>query len=381
MKKFVRFFVLSSVITLISACGNSSDDGGAYQRAQKLFARGDFNAANVELMNAVIARPKAANIYVLRARVFLKMGDGVAAEGQVAQARNLGADAKILATLATEAALLQKDTVKATRLIQSANGAFESPADEARLSGERLMIDRDLVGAASQFAAAQIADPNDGRAAIGLGHVQLLSGDYARAAVSAKTAIALNPDWSGAHILAGRVAMFQGQPTASLAHFDDALKLDSRNVTAMFGKATVLGEMNRPADMQKWVDRGRKLAPSDPYGMFLQALLAADKDDFNRAYTLMEQTGEGLADDAVAATFAGEMAIKMGYTAKAIGYFERAIAMAPQIIQLQILLADAQLANKEPAAALATLRQFDAITPLPEGVAELRARITAAGGA
>ena len=381
MKKFVRFFVLPSVITLISACGNSSDGGGAYQKAQKLFSRGDFNAANVELMNAVIAQPKAANIYVLRARVFLKMGDGVAAEGQVAQARNLGADAKILATLATEAALLQKDTVKAARLIESANGAFESPADQARLSGERMLLDREFGGAAAQFTAAQAIDPKDGRVAIGMGHVQLLTGDYTSAAASAKTAIALNPEWSGAHILAGRVALFQGQFLASLEQFDAALKLDPANVTAMFGKATVFGEMNRTADMQKWTISGRQLAPADPYGLFLLARLAAGKNDFKRAYALMEQTGEGLADDAVAATFAGEMAIQMGYTAKAIGYFERAIAVAPQISHLHILLANAQLANKEPAAASATLRKFDTFIPLPQEVTELRAQIAEAGGA
>ncbi len=375
MKKLVRFAVLPSIIMLISACGNSVDDGGAFQKAEKLFANGDFSAANVELMNAATTQPQAAGLHVLRARVFLKLGDGVAAEGQVAQARDLGADAKILATLATEAALLQKDTVKAARLIVAANGAFESPSDEARLTAERLMLERDFGGAAAQFTAAQSISPNDGRIAIGLGHVQLLTGDYANAAASAKTAIALNPRWSAAHILAGRVALFQQQFTSSLAHFDAALKLEPKNVGAIFGKASTFGEMNKPTEMQKWVDVGRKLSPDDPNGLFLQARLTANKGDFKRAYALMEQTGDGLAEDALANTFAGEMAIKMGYTAKAIGYYERAIAVAPEITHLQILLAEAQLANKEPAAALATLRQFDKFTPLPEEVAELRAKI------
>jgi cellulose synthase operon protein C len=368
-------------IFLLSACGSdgANGDAGSYQKALKQFESGQFAAANVELMNAAKSMPGDASVYILRARVFLKLGDGVAAEGQVAQARDLNGDAKILATLATEAALLQKDTVKAARLIDAAGGAFESPGDQERLTGERMMLDREFGGAIRQFEAARAISPNDGRVAIGLGHVQLLTGDYAGAEQSATTAIELNPRWSGAHILAARTALFQQQYPAALSHFDKAAALDKNNVAAIFGKASVYGEMGNMAEMQNWTDRGRKLEPADPFGMFLLARLAANKNDYKRAYGLMEQTGDGLAEDAVASTFAGEMAIKMGYTAKAINHFERAIAVAPEITHLYVLLAHAQLVNKEPAAALATLRKFDAFTPLPEEVVELRAKIGAMG--
>ncbi len=373
-------YAILPAIFMLSACGGGVDnDSNSYQKALAQYDRGKFAAANVELMNAAKSMPGNADIYILRARVFLKMGDGVAAEGQVAQARDLNGDAKILATLAAEAALLQKDTVKAARLIDAAGGAFESPGDQERLTGERMMLDRDFGGAIRQFEAARAINPKNGRIAIGHGHVQLLTGDYTGAAQSAATAIALNPQWSGAHILAGRTAMFQQQYPAALSHFDAALGLDQNNVAAIFGKASVYGELGKMADMQNWVDRGRKLEPADPFGMFLLARLAASKNDYKRAYGLMEQSGDGLAEDAVASTFAGEMAIKMGYTAKAISHFERAIAVAPEITHLYVLLAHAQLANKEPAAALATLRKFDAFDPLPEEVLELRAKIGGLG--
>jgi tetratricopeptide (TPR) repeat protein len=378
MKTIRSATLIPAICLLLSACGANEVD--PFERAEILYAKGDFAAANIELMVAVNDRPNESDIHLLRARVFARLGDGVAAEGAVSQARSLGADANILATLAVEAALLQKDVVKAARLIAAAEGEFEKPADEARLTGEKMLLERDFGGATQQFEQALAIDAKDSRVHIGLGHVRMLTGNYIKAAESAQAAIALSPDLIGAHILAGRVAMFQGQHPKSIEHFDTALTIDSNNAVPIFGKAAAFGEMGKAAEMQQWVSRGLKIVPADPYGLYLQAKLFARKGDFKRAHVLMEQADEGLADDAVAMTFAGEVAIKMGYTAKAIGRFERAIALAPEINHLQFLLAKAQLTNNEPDSALITLRHFDKFNPQPAEVAELKTEIAKVGG-
>jgi cellulose synthase operon protein C len=372
----MKTFFLSAA-TALTLCACSVQSGGAtLSAAQALYDRGDFVAANVALMNAVAARPSDPAIQLLRARVFLQIGNGVAAEGAAAQARALGAQAPVLATLAAEAALLQNDTAKAARLIAAADGVFEHPWDQERLNAQRMLLDREYHGALEQFAVAAVTGPNDPRNHIGLGNAQMLTGDYTGALRSAETAIALKPALVAPYMLAGRTALFQQHFAAALGYFDTALKREPKNAAAMFGKASVFGDTGQHVEMQKWVRRGRKIAPGDPFGLFLAARLAANSGDFERAHVLMEQAGDGLAGDAIAATFAGEMAIRMGYTATAIGHFERAIAAAPQITHIYILLAGAQAANNEPAAALATLRRFDSFDPLPAEVAELRARIT-----
>jgi cellulose synthase operon protein C len=370
--------LIPAICLLLSACGAAEVD--PFERAEILYSKGDFAAANIELMIAVNEKPNESDIHLLRARVFARLGDGVAAEGAVSQARSLGADATSLATLGVEAALLQRDAVKAARLIAAAGGEFEKPADEARLTGEKMLLERDFGGATQQFEQAIAIDAKDSRVQIGLGHVRMLTGDYTKAAESAKAAIALSPDSIGAHILAGRVAMFQEQYPKSIEHFDTAMTIDRYNAIPLFGKAAAYGEMGKAAEMQQWVSRGLKVVPADPYGLYLQAKLLARKGDFKRAHVLMEQADEELADDAVAMTFAGEVAIKMGYTAKAIGRFERAIALAPEINHLQFLLAKAQLANSEPDSASNTLHHFDKFNPQPAEVAELKAEIAKVGG-
>jgi cellulose synthase operon protein C len=379
MNRFAFSSFAPATLMLLSACG-SAERVGTLANAQQQYAKGEYAAANVELMSAVTADPTNAEIHLLRARVFLRLDDGVAAEGEVAQARDLGANSRSVATLLVESALLQNDAPKAGRLIVAVGGQFEKPADEARLTGERMVLDRDFGGALQQFETALAQDAADGRIVTGIGHIQMLTGQNAKAEESAKRAIALSPDRIGAHVLAGRVAFFQQRYRLSLTHYNNALKLNEKNPIPIFGTAAAYGELDDAANMQKWVTRGLKLAPGYPYGLYLQAKLLANKGDIKQAYILMEQAGDGLADDVAATTFGGELAIKMGYTAKAIGQFENAIALAPQITHLQVLLANAQFANKEPAAALNTLHRFDAFNPQPAEVTDLKAAIAAAGG-
>jgi len=106
----VRPFRLLLALALLSgaaACANTG--GSAFDRGTKAFEEGDVRTARVEFMNALQANPGDRASRIMQARVLLALGDGVAAESEIARARQSGVPAAETRHLLAHARLLQND--------------------------------------------------------------------------------------------------------------------------------------------------------------------------------------------------------------------------------------------------------------------------------
>ena len=252
----MRKLVIAAVAAVLLA-GGAAGGWWGYHRffrdplevAQDLLAKGHYQAAALELREAVQRNPGNAVAQVRLATVQLLLGDPVAAERELRLARTDGYKGSDLTPKLAEALLLQK---RYRELLAELSPDALPPADAADLWIVR-------------------------------GLAELSLGEIGATRAAAEAAERLAPTSARAVLLAARAAVAERQPGWALALLDRALALDPNYSEALLLKAGILRAEGRPAEALPVLDEAVKLAraPLDVVAAYLSragALLAAGED-------------------------------------------------------------------------------------------------------
>lgn len=335
-----------------------ADSAAAVARGQAALAAGDPRTARVELLNAIKADPSNGAAHLLQAQVHLRLGDGAAAEAEIARARESGVDPRTTRHLMAEALLLQD---AAQRALAEADAAAVAPAfagSAARLRGQAQARLGDRDAAAAEFALAVRLNPRDAAAWADLGRFRATSGEAADALQAANRAIALAPANAEALILKGELTRTQYGLRAALPWFDRALEIAPQSVPALIEKAATLGEMGRNRDMLAVTRAVIAVDPANPVAFYLQAVMAARAGDFGLARSMLARTGGRMEDVPAMLLLAGAIDLQDGNGEQAIGRLARLVEMQPGNLKARRLLAAAQFRIHDHAAVVATLRNI-----------------------
>ena len=229
----------------LAACANA--EGTPFQRGEAAFERGDMRTARVELMNALQADPDDRAARILQARVQLALGDGVAAESELARARQLGVPIEQTRHLFAHARLLQNDPQGALNEAAAAPPSYAGYA--ARIRGRAFMALGDNGNAAAEFDRAVRLAPRDGAVWTDVGRFRRSTGDVAGALRAVDRALAAAPRNAEALVLRGELTRGQYGLAAALPWFDRALDVDPGNVAALLERAITYGDLGRMTDM------------------------------------------------------------------------------------------------------------------------------------
>lgn len=337
---------------LLAAC--SGQQGTAYERGAAAFEAGDIRTARVELLNALQADPNDKAARVLQARVALALGDGVAAESEVARARRAGVPAADTAHLLAHARLLQDDPRGALR--EAAGAAPAHLAYAQRIAGRAHMALGDGGNADAAFRRALAAGPNDSQVWTDLARFRRSNGDLAGAIAAADRAAAAGPRNVEALILRGELTRGQYGLAAAIPWFDRALEVDSDNVAALLERAATYADMGRMGEMLTDSRKVLQLTGGHPRAYYLQVVLAARARNFPLARRLWNRTGGTYDNTPSGMLLISAIDFETGNEEQAARRLTALVQRQPGNRRARRLLAAAQWRMNDPAAVVATLR-------------------------
>ncbi len=317
-------------------------------------AAGNYSAARTNAQAAVAAAPKLAAAHVALARAYLELGDGLAAEAELARAVDAGASADALHQYQAHARLLQGDPESAIDEAAEAQPRYADYA--ARIRVRALASQGELVEALADLQAVLDRTPGDAAAWTDLGRIRLTAGDLGGASVAATRAVALAPHEPAALTLQGEVIRNRYGLIAALPWFEAALRSDAYYYPALIEYAATLGDAGRNADMLSATRRALQARPGSPQALYLQAVLAARAGRTDLARSLLRGTGGAIDGLPGTLLLSGSLDYVQGKYEQAATIWRRLVAVQPLNVVARRLLGTALLRSGDPRGALDVLR-------------------------
>ena len=333
----MRRFALLAAAAMVAACSNAS--GTPYERGVAAFERGDIRTARVEFMNVLQADPGNGTARVMQARVLLALGDGVAAESEIARARQLGVPVDQTHHLLAHARLLQNDPQGA--LAEAASVPPSHAAYAARIRGRALVAIGDGAAAQTEFDRAIALAPDDTTVWTDVGRFRRANGDTAGAIEAADRAVAAGPRNAEALVLRGELTRSQYGLAAAVAWFDRALEVNPGHIPALLERALTYGEMGRAADMLADAREVHAITGGHPTAYYIQAMLAARARNFELARSLYNRTRGALDTTPSGMLLQSAIDFENGNVEQATGRLSRLVAQQPGNRRARRLLAAA----------------------------------------
>ncbi len=341
------------VALLLGTAACSGAEGTPYQRGLAAFNKGDIGTARVETLNALQADPNDRSARILQARVQLVLGDGIAAESELARAARTGVPATEINHLLAHARLLQGDPAGALRQAAGAGSAHRAYA--ARISGRAHMLAGDGDSALLAFNEALALKPNDADLWTDIGRFRRGNGDVARALEAIDRALASNPRHVEALVQRGELTRSQYGLAASLPWFDRALEVDANNVTALLERAITYGDMGRMRDMLADARLVLVHKSDHPTAHYLLAVLAARGGDFELARLLYNRTRGAFDSSPAGILLSGAIDYGTGNAEQAVRRLSDLVASQPGNRKARRLLAASYWRAGDARGTIATL--------------------------
>ena len=194
-----------------------------FANAQLLIEKGDLTGALLDLRNVVRNSPQNVTAHFRLGQVELQLGDAVAGERDLKQARDMGFDAHSVNLLLAEAYLAQnkyKDLLREFTA-QGLPPEQASPLLIMRAAAQlALGSNKDALASASE---AEQLQPNSVAAQLNSARIALALHDYTGSEQKADRALAINPRSSDALLLKGQLLNLKGDRVRAIESFDAAI--------------------------------------------------------------------------------------------------------------------------------------------------------------
>jgi putative PEP-CTERM system TPR-repeat lipoprotein len=327
------------------------------RQAQQYLARGDAQAAVIELKNALRKDPHATDARLLLAGIEIKKGEFATAEIQLRHARESDrADARVLPMLA-KALQGQKKYQEILDEITPqprSSGTEVAAIDVAR--GNAYLGNRWLEDAENQFLAADQADPGNAESSLGRVKLALAHGDTQAASKLLDQTLAKDNRNSEAWLIKGDLLrMARGVP-AALDSYLKATTLDPIEPAAHKALAYAYIALGDYARAESEVDRLATLTPNSLAVHYTRALLAFKKHEINQAQSQLQIVLGAAPQHLPGLLLSGAVNYALGHYEEANEQLNKVLDKAPGNPYVRKLLAAAQIKLKQPGAALETLQ-------------------------
>ena len=342
--------LLLAALLMASAC-SKVDPAEQFAAAQKAFSAENYDAARTSVMAALDAESANRDMLLLLARTQLKLADGDGAQATLVRLEEAGVRSKEIVRMKAEAAILrgQPDTAL-TLLGQDADpeawrvrAAAHTALDDAKSALEALR--RGLVKGGRNYALVR-----DYAAFL------LAAEDYPGASSAIATLRQLGPKRLDTLMMTGELAtqlgrMDEAKRVYSLAA--EAYPVRIEPLTALATLAEMQGQLDSAIAL---VERAAKIVPGNPDVLALRVQFASEKGDWETVRKSLVHVESTLDPRSPNGMSYAEALLRLGHPEQARALFARAHSLSPNNPFIRLMLAEAQLATGDAAAALRTVR-------------------------
>jgi tetratricopeptide (TPR) repeat protein len=213
-----------------------STPAALYEDAISRATEGDYEAAVIQLKNALQEAPRDLPARIALGRFQLRTGQGAAAEKELRTALSLGADAAQVLPLLGNALLMQRKHEEILNAVHSPDPRLDSSFELVTLRSRAHFELDQLEEAEAGFRQARDTAPRRPEPVVGLALIATARARYEEAMSLIDEALELSPDDTEAWFQKGEIARAYRQPEVALEAYGQTL---SRNPNHMRARGAV----------------------------------------------------------------------------------------------------------------------------------------------
>jgi cellulose synthase operon protein C len=288
-------FALCAVVALAAGLTPQSAQAAAdpkasrfYEDALNRFEKRDIPGAIIQLKNALQIDKNMLPVQVLLGKALLANGEAAAAEVALNEALRLGVNrAEIVVALANAYVGQGKQRQMLDQPQFSPAGLPATTQMQLLLVRASAMADLgDARGAMAGIESARVLDPRWPDTWLAEVSVRIRARQFQPAQTAVEQALSLAPNSPEAWYQKGALAHVQGDLKQALTSYDKALQLDGTHVEARVARTGLRIDNAQFREADADVTELRRVAPREPRGAYMQALLAereGKKEAVNKA--------------------------------------------------------------------------------------------------
>jgi putative PEP-CTERM system TPR-repeat lipoprotein len=379
-------------------------DSGEYLRdARAYFDKGEFNAAVIQLKNALLTDPANKEARLLLGKAYLKQKDGLSAEKELRRAQELGATREAVLVPLGRTLLMTGQNDKLLQAVTPEAGDSDAlKVDILLLQGQAYLTTGKLALADEKFSKALELKPATVEALLGKARIAYQNQDKAGSAELVEQALSSEPDNANAWAMKGELLRNANKPQEAVTAFAKAIDVEPGNTPARLGRAMVLLSLGKPdqanADIdwllekypglylahflkaqalyqqgqpepaQESVQRALKQAPGHLPSHLLAGTIAYHQEQLNQAEQHLRTYWNSAPWNRTVARLLAATLLKLKQPDKAIEVLEPGASSAVDDPQYLSLLGSAYLRNGDTSRGVEYLEQAAAIAPDVAGI-------------
>jgi putative PEP-CTERM system TPR-repeat lipoprotein len=352
----VRALALLFAAIMMTGCLKDSPEK-LVASAKDYLARGEYNAAIIQLKNALQEAPGNGEARLLLGRAQLETRDPVSAEKELRRALEYKQAPEAVLPLLARALMEQGEAGKLVQEFASHRLA-DADADAAfrvRLGDAFVRLGR-RQDAAGAYGAVLTVKPGFAPARLGQARLAALEGRLDEAIAIANEVKSTDAKLADAYLLKAELLSLRGEADHARAELRQALDVAPGYLPARFALISHLIDTRDFDGAAAQLGEARKYARGDLRINYFEGLLALRKGDVQRARDHVQQVLKHAPDHVPSLVLAGAVELRANLPLAAEAYLRRAVSRAPEHFGAQRMLIGALLRAGQPAKAIEALQ-------------------------
>lgn len=276
----------------------------------------------------------------LMAKVYLRLGGGIAAEETIYKLHDRGYDERLTALTLAQALVLQGKHAEAEEVLKKTEIADDQKYSGLILQGDIMMSLGEYDQAEALYMAAVESEPSAYRGHLAASLFYLQRGNLAEAQAYAEQAHALEHEDPLVSYALAMVARYSGRIAEAKSLFFQAIEANGSDTLSRLEVTGILIAGDEFEAAQQQLDAIYSLVPNNPLADYYTALLLVREQRFDEAEDLLLRAGDFTRYSPLSAQVYGFVTYELGKYSTAIPYLERALAVFPFDVNTRLALAD-----------------------------------------